>query len=226
MNLFIINCNRADFKINKKDLISIIQNTQTFIEPKIKLEQYTIDATCAVDLIFFAGFEFNDIKNKLIFDLGAGTGRLSIASALMKANCILSIDKDWKALCILKNNIKNLDLEHIIFPICAEVKYLEISKLFMPKNLKITTIMNPPFGVQNKTADRIFLEKAFSFSDVIYSIHLASEKVHKFILNYIKKFNWKVDNVIPFNMILEKSFKFHTQKIKKIDVNLYRFLKQ
>lgn len=144
----------------------------------------------------------------------------------MRASCILSIDKDWKALCILKNNIKKLGLEHIIFPICAEVKYLEISKLLIPKNLKITTIMNPPFGVQHKTADRIFLEKAFSFSDVVYSIHLANKNVHKFILNYIKKFNWRVDNVIPFNMILEKSFKFHTRKIKKIEVNIYRFLKQ
>ncbi len=144
----------------------------------------------------------------------------------MKASCILSIDKDWKALCILKNNIKNLDLEHIIFPICAEVKCLEISKLILPKNLKITTIMNPPFGVQHKTADRIFLEKAFTYSDVVYSIHLANEKVHRFILDYVKKYNWKVDNVLPFNMILEKSFKFHTKKIKKIDVNVYRFLKK
>jgi len=86
--------------------------------------------------------------------------------------------------------------------------------------------MNPPFGVQHKTADRIFLKKAFSFSDVVYSIHLASTNVHRFIIDYVKKFNWKVDNVLPFNMILEKSFKFHTQKRKKINVNVYRFLKQ
>ncbi len=144
----------------------------------------------------------------------------------MKAGCVLSIDKDWRALHILKKNIKNLNLEQIIFPICAEVKYLEISKLLIPKNLKITTIMNPPFGVQHKTADRIFLEKAFSFSDVVYSIHLASENVHKFLLKYIKKFNWKVDNVLPFIMILEKSFRFHTQKKKRVNVNVYRYLKK
>ena len=86
--------------------------------------------------------------------------------------------------------------------------------------------MNPPFGVQHKTADSIFLEKAFSFSDVIYSIHLASEKVHKFLLNYIKKYNWKVDNVLPFIMILEKSFRFHTQMKRRVNVNVYRYLKK
>ncbi|MFX1313967.1 MAG: RNA methyltransferase, partial [Promethearchaeota archaeon] len=71
--------------ISKKQLISIIQNTETFKNPNIKLEQYCIDAQCAVDIIYFAGFEFNDIYNALIIDLGAGTGRLSIASAFLKA---------------------------------------------------------------------------------------------------------------------------------------------
>ena len=80
--------------------------------------------------------------------------------------------------------------------------------------------MNPPFGVQTKYADRIFLEKAFSFSDVVYSIHLFGLKIQKFIVNYVKKYNWIVDNVIPFNMIFEKTYPFHTQRSKKISVNV------
>lgn len=144
----------------------------------------------------------------------------------MNAYYVISIDKDWNALKILKRNIKSLDLEHLILPFCAEIKYLEISKNLLPKNLKITTIMNPPFGVQTKKADRPFLEKAFSFSDIIYSIHLANEKVNMFLLNFVKKFDWKIDNVLPFKMILEKSFNFHTQNKKLIDVDIYRFLKK
>ena len=62
--------------MKKKDIVSIIQNTESFNNPKIGLEQYCIDAACAVDIIYFAGFENNDISNKLIVDLGAGTGRL------------------------------------------------------------------------------------------------------------------------------------------------------
>lgn len=62
--------------INKKDLVSIIQQTEGFSNPKIELEQYCIDAQSAVDIGYFAGVEFNDIKNKLIIDLGAGTGKL------------------------------------------------------------------------------------------------------------------------------------------------------
>jgi len=211
--------------MKKKEIVSIIQNTATFTNPKIELEQYCIDASSAVDLIYFAGFEFDDIKNRLIFDFGAGTGRLSIASAYFKATYVLSIDIDWSAVKILNENILNLDLKHIIFPICSDIDNFEISNSILPKNLKITTIMNPPFGVQKKAADRVFLEKAFNISDVVYSVHLANVRVSKFISNYIKKFNWKIDYVYPFNMILERTFPFHSRKRKNINVDIYRFIK-
>jgi putative methylase len=212
-------------KLNKKELISIIQDTETFIKPIIQLEQYSIDASCAVDIIYYAGFENNDIKNAFIIDLGAGTGRLSISSAFFNASYVLSVDIDMNALLILKRNILNLDLDQIIFPICADIDNFHISKKRIPKNMKVTTIMNPPFGVQTRFADRSFLERAFVFSDIIYSIHIANEKVQNFILNYSKKFHWKVDNILPFNMVLENSFPFHTQRTKEIKVNVYRFVK-
>jgi len=213
-------------KINEKDLISIIQNTKTFINPKVELEQYCIDANSAVDLIYYAGFEFNDIKNAFVIDLGAGTGRLSIASALFNATLVLSIDIDIGALTILKENIQDLELDHLIHPICSDIKFFNLSKRLLPPNVKTTTIMNPPFGVQTRSADRIFLEKAFSFSDIVYSIHLAGEKVQTFISNYIQKFDWIIDNNFPFRMVLERSFPFHSQKTKLIDVNVYRFTKK
>ncbi|MFW9936316.1 MAG: METTL5 family protein [Candidatus Thorarchaeota archaeon] len=179
----------------------------------------------AVDIIYFAGFEFNDIQNQIIVDLGAGTGRLSIASAFFKAIYVLSVDIDFSALKILKYNIDNLKLNNVIFPICAEIGHFELNKLFLPKERKITTIMNPPFGVQKKKADRIFLEKALSFSSIIYSIHLSNEKVSNFLQNYIKKYNWHIDYVFPYKLRLEKTFYFHKMKMKMIDVNIYRFKK-
>lgn len=213
-------------KINKKELISIIQKTETFTKPIIELEQYSIDANCAVDIIYYAGFEYNDIEDALIIDLGAGTGRLSIASAFFNASYVLSVDIDINALKILKNNIVALDLNQVIFPICADIDHFEISHKNLLKNMKVTTIMNPPFGVQTKFADRSFLEKAFHFSDIVYSIHLTNEKIRHFISKYINKFNWKIDNILPFNMVLENTFPFHTKKTKTINVHVYRFIKK
>ncbi len=212
--------------MKKKDIVSIIQTTESFSNPQIDLEQYCIDAGCAVDIIYFAGFEFNDINDKLVVDLGAGTGRLTFCSALLNASLIVSVDIDYNALITLKNNATKLGLETLVCPVCSDILNFEVEQNNLLKNSEITTIMNPPFGVQNKFADRAFLKKAFSFSEVVYSIHLAGKKNQNFIMNYISKFNWRVDYVLPFNMILEKSFDFHTHKTKIIDVNVYRFVKR
>ena len=83
-----------EITINKRELISIIQSTEPFSDPKVEYEQYCIDAVSAVDIIFFAGFEFNDIQDRLIIDLGSGTGRLSIASDFIRAYQVIGIDFD------------------------------------------------------------------------------------------------------------------------------------
>ena len=193
------------------------------MNPKIELEQYCIDAQSAVDIVYFAGVEFNDIKNQLVIDLGAGTGRLSIACAYLQASYILSVDIDMNALRILKKNVNGLGLEAIILPICSDINHFEIVRQLFPKELRITTIENPPFGVKKKTADRFFLQKAFNFSDVVYSIHLANPKVHQFLMSFIKKFNWVIDYVFPFQLKLDRTYEFHKQKTKSVDVNIYRF---
>ncbi|MBY9009435.1 MAG: methyltransferase [Candidatus Lokiarchaeota archaeon] len=204
-------------------MISLLQQTEGFSNPNIKLEQYCIDAKSAVDIVFFAGVEFNDIKNRLILDLGAGTGRLSIASAYLQANYVLSVDIDFCALKVLKRNINKYGLESVISPICSDINYLELFRNVNPEDFHITTIMNPPFGVQKKTADRFFLAKAFNISHVVYSIHLANPNVHQFILTYIKKYNWEIDYVFPYQLNLDKTYEFHKQKTKSINVNIYRF---
>jgi len=180
----------------------------------------------AADIIYFAGLEFNDIENNLIIDLGSGTGRLSIASAYLRASQVIGIDFDWSAIKLFKQNINDLDLNHLISPICTTVSNFEISRNVLHDSLKITTIMNPPFGVQKKTADRAFLLKAFNFSDTIYTIHLHNDKVYEFLSKFITKNGWKINYTFPFKMELEKTFPFHSQKKKDINVKIYRIIKK
>ena len=64
--------------IKKKEIISLIQGTKTFKNPKIALEQYTIDAESATNIVYHAGVENDDIQNTVVFDLGAGTMDVSL----------------------------------------------------------------------------------------------------------------------------------------------------
>ncbi|MHA1297434.1 MAG: METTL5 family protein [Promethearchaeota archaeon] len=114
--------------IKKKEIISLIQGTKTFKNPKIALEQYTIDAESAINIVYHAGVEYDDIQNIVVFDLGAGTGRLSIASAFLGAAKVISIDIDFEALEILLENVINLNLDHVINIVCCDVSTLEIRK--------------------------------------------------------------------------------------------------
>jgi putative methylase len=212
--------------MKKRELISIIQHTKPFNNPKIKLEQYCIDAMSAVDILFFAGFEHDDIKNRIVIDLGAGTGRLSIVALYLQALIVLSVDIDQSALSILKNNCEELDLYHLIHPINSDIIQLPFLRERIRNAPNITTIMNPPFGVQTKKADRIFLDKAFEYSDVIYSIHLSNDDNREFLYTYFERKQWIVDDIFTFNMILQKTFEFHTQKRKKVLVDLYRIVKR
>jgi putative methylase len=212
--------------MKKKNLISIIQSTASFTDPKIELEQYCIDAISAVDIAYFAGFEFNDIHKNLIIDLGTGTGRLSLATSFFNPIKVIGIDLDWNAVQIFKKNIHDLKLQHLIYPICMEVSNFSLNKGFLLDGLRITTIMNPPFGVQRKRADRVFLMSAFTYSNVIYSIHLDHQDVFKFVSKFVRKHGWTIDYSFPFQMRLERSFPFHSKKVKEINVRIYRIIKQ
>ncbi|MHA1726190.1 MAG: METTL5 family protein [Promethearchaeota archaeon] len=211
--------------MKKKEIMEIIQDLNNFSQPRIKLEQYCIDATSAVDIIFFAGVEFNDITNKIIFDLGAGTGRLTLASTFLHPTCIFSMDIDPNALYVLKMNLLKLKPITPVHIICANIEFFPLRMERIDKTFQICTIMNPPFGVKKRHADRIFLQQAFSFSHVVYSMHLAGEKNHAFIKRYVEKLGWKIDYYFPHALIIEKTFDFHKLKSKKINVNVYRFIK-
>jgi putative methylase len=114
----------------------------------------------------------------------------------------------------------------VILPVCADIKQFTLSKSCYSQKALITTIMNPPFGVQQKAADRAFLETAFSFSHIVYSIHLSHKGVKNFISRFIKKFGWEIDYIFPYQMILEHTYSFHKKKRKSIEVDIYRFKKK
>ncbi|NVM01624.1 MAG: 50S ribosomal protein L11 methyltransferase [Candidatus Helarchaeota archaeon] len=78
--------------IPRKKLEILLQNLDIHPKPKPSLEQYPIDARTAANILYFASFNNNDIYNKLILDLGCGTGRLAIGASLLGAKKVYGVD--------------------------------------------------------------------------------------------------------------------------------------
>ncbi len=217
--------------MKKSEFINYIQGLKSFQNPKIAYEQYQTDAIATADLFFHIAFELNDLSNNLIVDLGAGTGNFTVAAVLLGCPKVISVDIDSNALKILKENILELEIADKIHIIQANLREKDITNEivdFKKENFnessKIVVVSNPPFGVHTKGADIVFLSQAFKFADIIYSIHNSDEKTQEYLAKKISKFGGIITERATLYLMLKKTYKFHSKKIKRIKTDVYRII--
>ena len=192
--------------MKKKQLEILLERIESFDHPSLKHEQYSTPASVAADLLFLA-YMHDDLG--VVCDLGCGTGILAVGAALLGAKSI-GVDIDPFALASAKTNAKKLDAE--VEFILGDVKDLEFKGID-------TVVMNPPFGAQKSSqGDRPFLKKAMHMAKTIYTINNAGSE--GFIQRFIKPCKVQEIYHIPFR--LKRSFEFHRESCKTINVELYR----
>jgi putative methylase len=203
--------------MRKKDLEIILQKLPPHPAPVIKLEQYTTPAIIAADIVFNAYIE-EEIADKVVLDLGCGTGSFALAAALLSAEQVIGVDVDGTALAIAEGYAEALSLD-ITF---LEQDLTKLTSSMLPTKDIDTVIQNPPFGAQKSArgADRVFLEKALKFAKIIYSLHLS--KTDEFITLLIEKLGgqviWKKKYVFP----IEHIYHFHSQEKVSYEVTLFK----
>ena len=79
--------------MKKKELEILLQKVPTFDNPSPTLEQYLTPANIAADIIFTA-HQFGDIQDKMVFDLGCGTGIFAIGARITGAKKVIGFDVD------------------------------------------------------------------------------------------------------------------------------------
>jgi len=217
--------------LKKSEFINYIQSLKSFQDPKIDLEQYQTDAIATADLFYHIAFELNDLSDNLIVDLGAGTGNYTIAAILLGCSKVISVDIDSDALILLKENALEFNILDKIHIIQADLRekditdeILEFKKENFNENSKIVVVSNPPFGVHNKGADIVFLSQAFKIADIIYSIHNSDEKTREYLAKKIAKFGGIVTERATLYLMLKKTYKFHSKKVKRIKTDVYRII--
>jgi len=212
--------------LNKRQLISVIEQLKTFDASmaKVRLEQYPTDAIAAVEMVFIAGFLHDDLHDRLVLDLGTGTGRLAISALCMGARLAIGIEIDEDAIVLARENAREFRMLHQFHLVQGDVLAMPAALKRAP--FKCTILMNPPFGVQEKGADARFLRAAMAIDgvEVIYSFHLTNEKNRRFLKKIIESCGWIISEIHQTKMILPHLYAFHEKKRKEIDVDIYRLL--
>jgi putative methylase len=197
--------------VSKKSLAVALSKVEGFQNPVLNLEQYETTSEIASTLLWLALMN-NDIEGKIVCDLGAGTGILGIGAFLLDARKVIFVEKEEKAVDILKRNIEEYTV------IDYDIQMIDVT-LF---NTKCETIiMNPPFGAQTKNADRPFLDCAFRNSLITYSVLPTISE--KFYLAYAKENNKQMIIYEKARLRLPKRFEHHKKNAEHIEVMIVAF---
>lgn len=218
--------------VRKLDLARALARVEPFLSPKAHLEQYTITPRAAAELLYLAAYTYDDIVDKNVIDLGCGTGRLAIGSALLGAKETVGLDIDGVATKKAFFNAESLGAKDRIQWLTADLNAV--------RGYFDTVLQNPPFGVQKRKADRIFLKKALEIGNHVYSLHNSSWENREFIKkmrrsdtqllpvspspflgDFIPKHGGEIRGVYTLLMEIPHMFKFHRRRIHKYLVDLY-----
>lgn len=206
--------------LNKKQLEIILSKLKTVETPKPSLEQYTIPGDLAAQILNLALLN-GDIKDKIVFDLGCGSGRLAIGSFLLGAREAVGIDIDGNVLETAEENFHTLQKLFSELKLKGSIKFI-LSDIKSFSERCDTVIQNPPFGVQSDNLDKIFLEKALECGKKIYSLHKGEyEKTRETVTKFVESKGGKVEKIIPYKFSIPHMFKFHKKLKKEVSVDLY-----
>lgn len=202
---------------NKKELEILLSRAPSFHTPSIKLEQYICDSSIASELIWLAYIR-GDIENKVVADLGCGTGILSYGASILGARCVLCVDIDLEVLKIAKTFLR--EEPPVVNFMNSDVRYTQLRGID-------TIIMNPPFGVHRKGIDVMFLRKALELKPkAVYTIHKYNPESHRVITEIVLSYDYNIDSVAVRVMRIPALYLTHRKRIHRFKVALYAITKR
>ena len=199
--------------MRKRELEIKLQGLRRYVPEHPALEQYETPASIAADILFFA-YSMGDIEGKIVCDLGCGSGVFAIGASLLGAKRVSGVDIDAGVLEAAEKNAEKLGLE-------MDFVRSDVKAFNMPCD---TVIQNPPFGSQNRHADRPFLDKAMELADVLYTLHL--EKSISFVEEYVRSKGGKITHELGYEFPIKRMFGFHRKEVAKFRVKMLRIERQ
>jgi putative methylase len=215
--------------IRKLDLELFLGGLDAQPSPKWQLEQYTTPEAIAANMLYLAAYGNGDIVGKTVLDLGCGTGRLGLGAAFLGASAVVGVDIDYSALETAKKNAEKADLS-------IQLIHGDIASVTGHFD---TVLMNPPFGVMHREADRPFVIKALDIANSVYSLHnhpevderlirilkssggMVQVQPNQFLERLIAKHYGQVQVVYSMLMTIPKMFEFHKKLKHDFVIDMY-----
>lgn len=218
--------------VRKLDLEMLLSKIDPHPSPNVDLEQYTISTNAAAEMLHIAADMHDDIVGRTVLDFGCGTGRLALGAAFLGAKHVVGVDIDENAIRVAVQNSVKTGLKGRVNWVVADIGAIH--------GVFDTVVQNPPFGVQKKTADRKFLEKALETGKVVYSLHkhpdtdsLLAGKIRSggngfllvspspFLKRFAEEHGCKIRACYALLMSIPHMFSFHTKRKHDFVVDLY-----
>jgi putative methylase len=200
--------------IPRIELEQMLESLKPHPEPDPNLEQYTTPANVTAEILFTAAHIYDDIVDKLVIDLGCGTGRLGIGALLLGASRAVGIDIDPKAIEVSKENSEAAGVSDLCHWLSGD-----IALIFGNFD---TVLMNPPFGTKRRHLDIKFLSTALMLANTVYSIHKRSTR--RFIESFVRRRGGIVSTILQMELEIPWMFNFHKKPRTLVKVDLYRIL--
>ncbi len=202
---------------SRRRLARRLEGVVDFETPTVALEQYLTPAELAAHICHLAALR-GDLADRLVVDLGTGTGMLAIASACGTPARVVGIDIDRTALEEARENERRVAPPMSIEWVQADGTRAPLSTADQP----ITVVSNPPFGAQhgNRHADRAFLETAADLGGVSYTIH--NEGSLAFLESFAADAGGTLTDAFRAPIELERRFAFHEDDRRELQVEVVR----
>jgi putative methylase len=199
--------------MKQRQLEILLQQVPPPTHPVPNLEQYMTPAPIAADILFTA-YQWGDIEEKTVVDLGCGTGIFAVGATYMGAKEVYGFDVDKNSIAIATQYARSKNL-----PV-----HFRVQDVTAVRTTCDTILMNPPFGAQksNQNADRSFIEKGFEIATIIYSLHL--KKTIPFLKKMITALHGEITYQKEYEFPIRRLFEFHEKEVIKYDVTLLRIL--
>lgn len=199
---------------SRRQLAIQLERVKGFDHPEERLEQYTIDAEAAADLLWMMKSENPELPSRVVLDLGCGTGILALGAAMLGAALAVGVDVDSSALEKARQSARELGVASQTDWVRARVPMVSLRADLV--------VQNPPFGVKRRGSDRAFLEAALQSGKIAYSVHFAALSGREYLQRFIEQHGGNLSSIIPITVKIRHTLPQHRKRLHEVRAEIYK----